>query len=126
MKFRIKVFTYDDVFEYIVEAENKSKARYKAFKDAKASGDFAPVLTFGQFLNLFRPDVEPIYEIDLLCSHCGTRVLHENAADFIEEGWRNYGSAAYCPKCVGICKNMLTDKYSMALFLLDKLSKRRF
>lgn len=114
------------MFEYIVEAENKSKARYKAFKDAKASGDFAACMTFGKFLNLYRPDVEPIYETDLLCSSCGTRVLHENAADFIEEGWRNYGSAAYCPKCVGIRKNMLTDKYSMALFLLEELSKRRF
>lgn len=46
------------------------------------------------------------------------------AADFIEEGWRNFGSAAYCPKCVEICKNINPDKYNMALYLLDKLSGR--
>ena len=125
MKFRIKIYTYDDTYEYIVEAENKSKAKYKAFKDAKASGDFAACMTFGQFLNLFRPDVEPIYEYDLLCSKCGTRGRHEKATDFIEEGWRHYGSAAYCPKCSEICKNINQDKYSMALFLLDILSGRR-
>lgn len=126
MKFKIKVYTYDDVCEYTVEAQDASKARYKAFKEAKAAGDFAPVMTFFQFIQLFKPDVIPIYEFDLWCSKCGQRGRHENPVDFIEDGWRHYGSAAYCPKCVEICKNIKSDKYSMAVYLLDKLKDRRF
>lgn len=124
MKYKVRVFTYDSTEEYTVEAENKSKARYKAFKDAKASGQFAACLTFGQFLELFKLDVIPVVEVDLWCSKCGQHTAHEKAADFIEEGWRNFGSAAYCPKCVEICKNINPDKYNMALYLLDKLSWR--
>ena len=79
MKYKVLVSTYDSTEEYVVDAENKSKARYKAFKDAKASGDFAACLTFGQFLNLFRPDVIPVYEIDLWCSKCGQHTAREKA-----------------------------------------------
>ncbi len=62
MKYKVLISTYDSAEEYTVEAESKSKARYKAFNDAKASGDFAACITFWQFLDLFKPDVIPIIE----------------------------------------------------------------
>lgn len=63
--------------------------------------------------------------VELMCSWCGRRTRHREAETFINEGWRHYGSVPYCPKCTKIVKKIDTDKYNMALFLLEMLSKGR-
>ena len=60
--------------------------------------------------------------IELQCSWCGFRARHIEAGKFIKEGWRKFGGVSYCPKCIPCLKKIDTDKYSMALWLLNKLS----
>lgn len=63
--------------------------------------------------------------VELQCSWCGLIVRHREAEKFIEEGWRHYGAVEYCPKHSAELKKINHDKYSMALYLLHKLSKSK-
>lgn len=63
--------------------------------------------------------------VELICSSCGRRTRHREAAMFIKEGWRHFGDVPYCPRCSGFLKNIDHDEYSMALYLLHVLSKRK-
>lgn len=58
MKYRVKVDTCIDILEFTVEAENKPKANYKAFKAAKKSGHFESGMKFWDFMRLFAPEVK--------------------------------------------------------------------
>ena len=53
-KYKVTVYTYDDDFAYSIEAETAAKAKYKCFKEAKASGDFAACMTNLMLLRCLR------------------------------------------------------------------------
>ena len=59
------------------------------------------------------------------CSKCGHRSRKVNrgyyeAKGIADAGWRSYGSALYCPKCVKICKR-LEDRDAAIMTIMERM-----
>ena len=59
------------------------------------------------------------------CSKCGHRSRkvergYYEAEGIADAGWRSYGSALYCPKCVKIC-NRLEDRDAAIMTIMERM-----
>ena len=59
------------------------------------------------------------------CSKCGHRSRkvkrgYYEAEGIADAGWRSYGSALYCPKCVKICKR-LEDRDAAIMTIMERM-----